>query len=173
METLLGQLWAAPAAPRKKHPPISRSPGVYLFTENGKPMYVGQSRNLRKRLGWHTRPKSRQNQATFAFALAKRAAEGAGVLPEGTRDDVADHEEFRPFFTDAKAKVAQMDVRFIELPDPHYRTVFEVYTALVYSVFADASAFSGRTGPYALNTPVSIHSFLNSVHQSTARPFLT
>ena len=48
----------------------------------------------------------------------------------GMRETVAATPEFRPYFEDAKAEVARMDVRFVEVPEPELRTVFEVYAAL-------------------------------------------
>src|SRR3954469_10884948 len=50
--------------------PIS---GVYLFSENGKYMYVGRSNVLRKRHGRHCRPGATYKQAAFAFQLAREA----------------------------------------------------------------------------------------------------
>ncbi len=123
-------MWAAPAAPRRRHRRIPASPGIYLFTENGKPMYVGQTRKLSKRLGYHTRPGAPQEQASFAFQLAKADATRMGITAVGTRRQVAAHPEILPLFEKAKQRVAAMDVRFIEVPDPHTRTVFEVYAAL-------------------------------------------
>lgn len=127
---LLAQLWAAPALPRSRHLRIPACPGIYLFTENGKPMYVGQTRKLSQRLGYHTRPGAPQEQASFAFLLAKAEAKRHGITAVGTRRQVAEHPEVLPLFEMAKKRVAAMDVRFIEIPDPHVRTVFEVYAAL-------------------------------------------
>src|ERR1700761_8917300 len=43
---------------------------VYLFSEEGRPLYIGRSRNFRQRLGNHCRASSRSNQSSFAFKLA-------------------------------------------------------------------------------------------------------
>ena len=42
---------------------------IYLFSQDGCPLYVGRTNNLRKRLQHHTR--NNHNQATFAFLLAR------------------------------------------------------------------------------------------------------
>jgi hypothetical protein len=131
MEALLARLWVAPAAPRKQQRRIPLAPAVYLFSESGKPMYVGQTRKLADRLRYHTRPGAPQEQASFAFLLAKASAKERGVpIPVGTRKEIARHPEFVPFFVAAKERVAQMDVRWVEIADAHVRTVFEVYAAL-------------------------------------------
>ncbi|MBC2714035.1 MAG: GIY-YIG nuclease family protein [Desulfobacteraceae bacterium] len=44
-------------------------PGIYLFSEAGRALYVGWTNKLRKRLQYHTR--NNHNQATFAFLLAR------------------------------------------------------------------------------------------------------
>ena len=128
---LLDRLWAAPAVPRRNHDRVPTAPGVYLFSEQGKPMYVGQTRNLYRRLAEHTRPSSRCNQASFAFLLALSEGEARGGKVVGTRDEVAVHPDFEPAFVEAKARVAAMEVRFLQLAEPKLRTLFEVFAAMV------------------------------------------
>jgi hypothetical protein len=48
--------------------------GIYLFTEKGDHLYVGRSNRLRERYFLHCRPGSRQNQASFAYKLAREAS---------------------------------------------------------------------------------------------------
>lgn len=55
LEPVLQALLAAPAAQRLDHNRIARF-WAHLFEEGGRPMYVGQSPNLRDRLGNHCRP---------------------------------------------------------------------------------------------------------------------
>lgn len=129
MEPLLLRLWNANAAPRKDHGPVAEVAGVYLFTEPGKPMYVGQAQDLRQRLRQHTIPSSRQNQASFAFLLACDSTEHLD-LPSGTREELEANPIFNKAFVAAKVRVAAMDVRFIELADPLLRTVLEFYAAV-------------------------------------------
>src|SRR5205823_11016769 len=79
LDPLLDELIAAPSATRLEHSPrIPAEPGVYLFLSRGKPMYVGQTRNLRQRIANHCRPSGRENHATFAFLLA-RQGQAAGI----------------------------------------------------------------------------------------------
>lgn len=53
---------------------VPRGPGLYLLSEASRPVYVGQTRNLRRRLAQHGSSWARQNQATFAFTLARTEA---------------------------------------------------------------------------------------------------
>lgn len=122
---MLEELWSAPSAPRLKHTEIPTTAGMYLFSERGRPIYVGQTRNLRQRLSNHCRPSGSHNQASFAFLLAKKAFGNYA----GTRSQLEAEAKFIPLFTKAKARVARMPVSFIECADPELRTVFEVYAA--------------------------------------------
>ena len=45
--------------------------GVYVLFEDEKPLYVGRSNRLRKRLSNHCRPKATDKMAAFAFRLAR------------------------------------------------------------------------------------------------------
>ena len=122
----LDDLRAAPARPRKEHPPIPQAPGIYLFSEHGAPVYVGQTRNLRERLGEHTRPSSGREMATFAFRIT---IEDVGSAAAGmTRKEI--ESRFAPLFRQAKERVSRMNVQFIEMDDSIERTVFEMYAAL-------------------------------------------
>ena len=126
----LDELMAAPASPRASHQPIPNGPGIYCFSENGQPLYVGQTRKLRTRLRQHTSPTASHYSATFAYRLAVEAAEQRGVPVNDTRGTLSIRADFAPLFTEAKNRVANMDVRFMVMRDPIERTIFEVYAAL-------------------------------------------
>lgn len=127
---LLEQLLAAPAKPVGEHHQIPNAPGIYLFSELDHAIYVGQTRKLRQRLKNHTNPLGKNNQATFAFLVAKEEAEKAGVNIAQFRAQLEADQQFAEHFQAAKLRVSEMDVRFIELAGPIERTVFEVYASL-------------------------------------------
>jgi hypothetical protein len=134
-------LKALKAAPRQRvaaHPSIPAVPGIYLFSENRRPVYVGQSRKLQTRLRQHASDRGRENDASFAFNIAKREAALAAVDIKRTRAVLQDAPDFVPHFEAARARVAAMDVQFIELADPVTRTLFEVYA----SVALDTAEFN-------------------------------
>lgn len=130
MRPLLEQLLAAPAHRVADHPSVPSHPGIYLFSESGMPIYVGQSRKLRQRLRHHTDLSSGQNRASFAFNLAKVEARRSRVNIKRFRQVLEADSEFAEHFVRAKRRVAEMAVRFIELDDPIERTMFEMYAAL-------------------------------------------
>ena len=65
--------------PAAAHPVVPNAPGIYLFSHESAPVYVGQSRKLQNRLRQHTGATNSHNQASFAFNLAKREAKKARV----------------------------------------------------------------------------------------------
>lgn len=127
---LLQKLLAAPAAKVSEHEQIPNVPGIYLFTEGDKPIYVGQTRILRDRLSNHTNPLAKNNQATFAFLVAKVEAEKAKVDIKKFRKELEEDEAFAGHFQAAKLRVSDMDVRFLLLDGPIERSVFEIYAAM-------------------------------------------
>lgn len=126
----LDQLLAAPAASVSEHPEIPNVPGIYLFSEDDQPIYVGQSRKLKQRLGKHTNPSGKHNSASFAFLIARTEAEKAGIDTAQFRKQLERDQQFIEHFTAAKLRVSEMDVRWIELEGEIARTIFEVYASL-------------------------------------------
>src|SRR3989338_556769 len=106
--------------------------GIYLFSENDKPLYVGRTNNLKRRIRNHTRPS--HNMATFAFLLARHATErlSASYRPSGSRKDLLKNDAaFRKAFDDARERIKRMDVRFVEEKEPVGQALLEIYAAYV------------------------------------------
>lgn len=129
MEPLLNQLTSVPAKRVDEHDAIPAAPGVYLFSEGPTPIYVGQSRNLRRRLRQHTSPRSKENEAPLAFNIALSDAQKGGLELSGTRKQVAGDPAFDQLFREARKRVAAMAVRLVEIEDPITRTIFEVFAS--------------------------------------------
>jgi hypothetical protein len=121
---------AAPKHPRAEHPrgTIPARPGLYLFSGVAdKPIYVGQSRNIRARLAQHCRKNADHNSASFAYNIAKETAAKAGADLAGFRADLVARADFNERFLAAKRLVATMPVQFVIEEHADLRTVFEVY----------------------------------------------
>lgn len=106
--------------------------GIYAFYHNGQPVYVGRTRDLRRRLGEHGRVGSTHYSASFAFLRARRAVEAKGhVLTGKSRGELSDDKEvFKSFFVAEKATVASMSVRWVVVDDAVTQALLEVYAAL-------------------------------------------
>jgi hypothetical protein len=129
LEPLLAELLDAPKHPRAEHDSIPKEPGLYLFSDaRSKPIYVGQTRNIASRLAQHTRLGSKENQASFAFNIAKREAADQSIdIADFDRKALSVRPDFKELFDNARAQVALMPVQFVVEPHADLRTVFEVY----------------------------------------------
>lgn len=95
-------------------------------------MYVGQTRNLRRRLSQHGASWSRHNQATSAFLRAREeAGSSLGLEVARPRDELERDVRFAVIFRRHRERVAAMSARYVEVNDPELRTVFEVYATIL------------------------------------------
>lgn len=131
------------------HVPVPHKPGVYLFTESGNHRYVGRAKNLNARFGQHVAPKSHENQAAFAFNIARRDAEESDFHVSGRDRKALDRDpDFNErFFGPAKARVRAMEFRFVVFdPDMNdvdaLSTIFEVYASLLLGTEGDFNLFA-------------------------------
>jgi hypothetical protein len=106
---------------------------IYLFSEAETHLYVGRTRRLRNRLRQHSIAGAQHNQAVFAFRLAREMT--GKLLPayssKGSRIDLSADSFFDEAFTQAKARVRNMDVRFVEEVEPLRQALLEIYVAVV------------------------------------------
>jgi hypothetical protein len=130
------RLVSMPPVANGQFPGAMPSSGIYLFSEAGRHLYVGRSRNMRRRSGLHTRLSAQHNQASFAFLLARealnypKASYKAGEL---SRSGLFQNPEFFDAFTKAKARIKSMDYRFVEEADPTRQALLEMYCAVALS----------------------------------------
>jgi len=106
--------------------------GIYLFTENGRHLYVGRSNRLRDRVRNHGSVGSKQNVAAFAFKIARRTTGNtkATYKTEGSRKELMKQPEFVKAFNDAKTRVSRMEVRFVEEANQLKQSVLEMYVCV-------------------------------------------
>jgi hypothetical protein len=106
---------------------------IYLFSDNGKPMYVGRTRELRQRMRNHCAPGSEHNQAVFAFKLARELTGNVTVsyAAEGSRKNLLSDEKFFKTFIESKSRIRNMELRFVEEKDPLRQALLETYVAFV------------------------------------------
>lgn len=126
---------------RGVRPAVPAIAGVYLFTENETPRYVGRTRNANRRLGEHIQDSSGENSAPFAFNIAKGDAQRAGLELVGSRKEIAAMPDFMHYFLAAKQRVRKMEFRVIEVPVPTVSTVFEVYASIALGTEGEFNRF--------------------------------
>ena len=106
---------------------------IYLFSENSRYLYVGRTRRLRQRLRQHSIPAAQHNQAVFAFRLAREMTGRltAAYSTVGSRVALSSDSEFKPAFVEAKRRIREMQVRYVEERDPLRQALLEIYVAVV------------------------------------------
>ena len=108
--------------------------GVYLFSEDAVHLYVGRSNRLRDRYFLHCRPGSQQNQASFAYKLAREMliVQRPSYRPgELSRKGLAATPEFVQAFSQTKERIRKMEYRFVAEPDQTRQALLEAYCAIV------------------------------------------
>lgn len=106
---------------------------VYLFSENGKPLYVGRTNHFRQRMRQHSIDAAAHNQAVFAFRLAREETgkTEASYSQKGSRMALLLDPEFAAAFSRAKVRVRSMDLRYVEETDQLRQALLEIYAAVV------------------------------------------
>ena len=107
--------------------------GVYLFSDGERHLDVGRTNTLRKRLKNHCRPGSTHFLATFAFRLAREATGNlrASYTAKGSRAALLLDPAFAQAFLDAKSRLRQLQVRYVEEAGTIRQCLLEVYVAFV------------------------------------------
>lgn len=109
------------------------SPGIYVLIEEGKPVHVGRTRNLRQRLQGHR--SNSHYSASFAFKRARRELEIiASYKPEGSRAQLAKDSFFGPVFRKHIEQVRAMSYKFVELESKLDQYLLELYAVLEYDL---------------------------------------
>ena len=120
-------LMSTPLGPAPEQPDVPTTGGIYVFYEQGQPVYVGRTRNLRRRLRQHSHPGSTHYSASFAFLIARRQA-ALPKFPRMTRQQVA--EQLNSLFSLCRQRVGCMQVRWVREQDPVIQSLPEVYAAV-------------------------------------------
>jgi hypothetical protein len=107
--------------------------GVYWFSEGQTHLYVGRSNNLRSRYGRHCSPGATHRQAAFAFPLARRQTgmlEASYMPGSESREGLLELPEFKQAFADAKARIREMDYRYVVEFDQTCQALLEIYCSV-------------------------------------------
>lgn len=105
--------------------------GIYVFYENGIPMYVGRTNRMKKRIMEHGRPSANHNTAQFAFLIAKEAAKEKGIdVSNMTRGELKSDPNFNDLFSQSKNRVSKMSIRLVSVEDQIKQVIFQVYASM-------------------------------------------
>ena len=130
---LLQLLAMHPISPERLPLEMPRA-GVYLLSEGKNNLYVGRSNNIRSRISRHCRPGATHRMAALAFRLAREVTgnvKATYTKGRGSREDLIRDAAFIAAFSEAKARIRSMDLRFVEESDPVRQGLLELYVAVV------------------------------------------
>ncbi|MEP1229430.1 MAG: hypothetical protein ABJG88_02020 [Litorimonas sp.] len=116
----------------KKDLPPNKTKGVYYFAENNVPLYVGRSNDIKDRYGRHCNQGATDNQAAFAFKLAREATGFVDASYKSgpfTRKGLMKNPDFIKAFNKAKSRLREMEFRFVVENDPLKQCLLEIYCA--------------------------------------------
>lgn len=99
-------------------------PGCYVFFDSGKPVYVGISRSVVKRLTQHLNYDSHYS-ASLVYRMASEE-----YPHEMKRDQAMKDDQFRAVFFAVQSRLREMTVAFIEIHNDLELYLFEVYAAM-------------------------------------------
>jgi hypothetical protein len=99
-------------------------PGCYAFLDAGKPVYVGISRGVVKRLIQHLNYDSHYS-ASLVYRMASEE-----FPHEMKRDQAMKDDQFRAVFFAVQSRLREMTVAFIQIDNDLELYLFEVYAAM-------------------------------------------
>ena len=99
-------------------------PGCYVFIDQDRPVYVGISRGVVKRIVQHLNSNSHYS-ASLVYQMATR-----DYPHKMSRDQAMNDEHFKTVFFAAQDRLRQMKVAFIEVTNDLELYVFEVFAAM-------------------------------------------
>ena len=132
------RLLTSPLCPASEHLVIPASGAIYAFYEKGQPIYVGRTRNLRRRLQQHAHENSNHFSASFAFLIARKLA-ALPEVPKRTRAQVAEHLD--SLFSLCRQRVSYMSVQWVDVEDPIVQSLLEVYAAVTLGTTEHFNSF--------------------------------
>lgn len=98
--------------------------GVFMFFEDGKPMYVGRTnkKRMKLRIQEHYRPSANKFSATFAFQLAQKEK----------HEPIA--HTYDEYFVEAKKRVSEMQIKILEEDRRYHQILLEACIAYTYQI---------------------------------------
>jgi hypothetical protein len=108
-----------------------KDPGIYLFSENDIHLYVGRTKNLRRRRKYHININALD--APFAFRLAREDTgnKKATYSKVGSRKDLLSNSVFLNSYKSAMNRIDKMDYRCVVESDPVKQALLEIYVSIV------------------------------------------
>jgi predicted GIY-YIG superfamily endonuclease len=112
------------------------APAVYVLFDRGKPVHIGRTRDLRRRLQDHVTKD--HNKASFAFKCARRALGlKATYKKDGSRKELMLNHDFLKCFLGNIELLLNMEFKFIEITNPIDQYLLELSAHMEYGLPLD------------------------------------
>jgi len=98
--------------------------GCYVLIDNSRPIYVGISQTVLKRLRQHVRGTTHYD-ATLAYGIA-----ATRQTHNMTRSEAMANKDFQVGFAEAQQYIRELNVAFIEISNPLELYLFEAFSAM-------------------------------------------
>jgi hypothetical protein len=131
LEAKCQELLAMSPVEASKVPTDTPVGGVYLFSEGEVHLYVGRTKRpickrIRNQFG------ANPNAASFPWLIAREATgRRATYKQNGSRKELLKDSEFRTAYDDARARIREMQVRYVHEPEPLRQALLEIYVAVI------------------------------------------
>ena len=104
--------------------------GVYLFSEGEAHLYVGRTkRPIRERI--RNQFGANPSAASFPWLIAREATDRRATYKRnGSRKELLKDPEFRTAYDDARARIREMQVRYVHESEPLRQALLEIYVAV-------------------------------------------
>lgn len=99
-------------------------PGCYVFIDGEKPIYVGISRGVMKRIIQHLNYDSHYS-ASLVYGMASK-----DYPHEMKREQAMKDEQFKAIFFSAQARLRQMKIAFVEIANDLELYAFEIFASM-------------------------------------------
>lgn len=108
---------------------FKKAGGIYVLIEDGKPVYVGRTRNLSQRLQAHV--SASHNSASYAVKRVRQVhGLEASYKPEMSRLHITTVDPWRGYFLEEIEKIRGMQFRFLKVEDPVDQYLLELYATM-------------------------------------------
>jgi hypothetical protein len=104
--------------------------GIYVFYEDGEALYVGRTNSMRRRLQHHCSRSAKDAPLAFRIARKETGYLTATYKPKGSRSELRSNPEFEEAYLQAKGKIREMDIRYVEIEDQALQALLEIYATL-------------------------------------------
>ncbi len=129
-ERKLKELRKAKLMPMAERATFPKAPGVYAISKGNSVLYVGLSKNLKRRFAQHTN--GRQYQSMFTIKVARDIYRKNTGDKSTSQTKLYESKKYKKAYKLAANNISRMSVRFVKVEDARLRIVLEVCAGMAF-----------------------------------------